>query len=251
MRLEVDIRISVAAPQRRFELHAAFESSRDRVVLFGPSGAGKSLTLQAIAGLLRPRSGRIALAGRVLYDSDAGIDLPARSRRVGYLFQDGALFPHLNVERNIGFGLAPTLSSRLAPAAARQVEAMMVALDIEPLRASRPDELSGGQRQRVALARALVREPDVLLLDEPFSALDITLRDKVRVELAQLRDRIGVPMALVSHDLDDVRLFADTLVVFEPGRVAQVAHRSQTDIATLIALAQASMTRTAADAALR
>lgn len=241
MRLEVDIHISVAAPKRRFDLHAAFESTRDRLVLFGPSGAGKSLTLQAIAGLLRPRSGRIALAGRVLFDSVAGIDLPARERRVGYLFQDGALFPHMNVESNIGFGLAPTVSARLAPAAMQKVEAMMRALDIEPLRASRPDELSGGQRQRVALARALAREPDVLLLDEPFSALDITLRDKVRIELAQLRDRIKVPMALVSHDLDDVRLFADTLVVFEPGRVAHVAHRGGADAAALEALAQASM----------
>ncbi|MEO7152734.1 MAG: ATP-binding cassette domain-containing protein [Burkholderiaceae bacterium] len=217
MPLEVDLRIRVAAPRRHFELAARFASSRDRIVLFGPSGVGKTLTLHAIAGLLRPVSGRIAIGGRVVYDSAAGIDLPARSRGVGYLFQDGALFPHLDVERNIGFGLVEGLAARPDAAGRRKVDALMRAFDIFELRASRPDELSGGQRQRVALARALVREPALLLLDEPFAALDIALREQVRDELLRVRERFGVPMLLVTHDLDDVRRCADALVLFEPG----------------------------------
>ena len=242
MPLEVDIHIRALAPRRRFDLHAVFASERDRMVLFGPSGAGKSLTLQAIAGLLRPLAGRIVIGGRVVFDSALGIDLPARRRRVGYLFQDGALFPHLDVERNIGFGLARGPTWALDAADARKVVDTMQALDIHDLRASRPDELSGGQKQRVALARALVREPELLLLDEPFAALDMALREQIRAELMRVREQFGVPMVLVSHDLDDVRLLADTLVVFGSGRVTQVAHRApeSADAGALEALARAS-----------
>ena len=225
MELEVDIEVSLGHGAQRFALSARFTSVRERLVLFGPSGVGKSVTLQAIAGLLRPARGRIALGGRVLFDSAAGIDLPARERRIGYLFQDHALFPHMSVARNIAFGLMPTLPRRLDAATKARVEHVMNALDIAALGSRRPHELSGGQHQRVALARALVREPDVLLLDEPFSALDATLRTRVRTELEAVRERFGVPMVLISHDLEDVARLADTLVLFEPGRVVRVAHR--------------------------
>ena len=224
MKLDVDVRITLGEGARRFDLRACFASAQARLVLFGPSGAGKSVTLQMLAGLLRPDAGRIVLDGRVLFDSQARIDVPARERRIGYLFQDYALFPHLNVERNIAFGLMPLLARRIDAATRERVDSMMQALDISALGKRLTHELSGGQRQRVALARALVREPDVLLLDEPFSALDTSLRARVRAELEDIRRRFEVPMVLISHDLDDAQHFADTLVVFEPGCVTDVVH---------------------------
>ncbi|MDE2095340.1 MAG: ATP-binding cassette domain-containing protein [Burkholderiales bacterium] len=241
MELEVDIDVTLGRGAQRFALSARFASLRERLVMFGPSGVGKSVTLQAIAGLLRPARGRIVLGGRVLFDSAAGIDLPARERRIGYLFQDHALFPHLSVARNIAFGLTPTLPWRLDGATQARVERVMRALDIAALGPRRAHELSGGQHQRVALARALVREPDVLLLDEPFSALDATLRARVRAELEAVRERFGVPMVLISHDLEDVARLADTLVLFEPGRVASVAHRDAREPEALVRLAAASL----------
>lgn len=237
MELEVDIDVSLGHGAQRFALSAQFASLRERLVLFGPSGVGKSVTLQAIAGLLRPVRGRIALGGRVLFDSAAGIDLPARERRIGYLFQDHALFPHMSVARNIAFGLMPTLPWRIDAATRARVERVMQALDIAALGPRRAHELSGGQHQRVALARALVREPDVLLLDEPFSSLDARLRTRVRTELEAVRERFGVPMVLISHDLEDVARLADTLVLFEPGRVVQVVHRDAGEPDRLVRLA--------------
>jgi molybdate transport system ATP-binding protein len=235
MKVQVDIRMVFGqqpnasdarrSASDRFELHAQFETTRDRTVLFGPSGAGKTLTLQAIAGLLRPISGRIVVGGRVLFDAGAGINLPARDRRIGYVFQDGALFPHLSVAANIAFGLTPTFGWRPSARAQATVDQLLSHLDITELRWRFPHELSGGQRQRVAIARALVREPALLLLDEPFAALDGALRARVRVELEHIRQRFNVPMLLVSHDLDDVRQCADTLVRYEAGRVAQVTER--------------------------
>ena len=224
MKIDVDIHLSLGEGGRSFQLHARFESASDRLVLFGASGVGKTLTLQAMAGLLRPDRGHVRLGDRLLFDQARGIDIPARERGVAYVFQDYALFPHLSVARNIAFGLMPTLPWRMSAATNRRVAEVMKALDIAELAQRRPQTLSGGQRQRVALARALIREPDLLLLDEPFSALDMTLRGRVRTELDDIRQRFGVPMVLISHDLDDVRQFADTLVLYEAGRVAQVVH---------------------------
>ena len=241
MKIAVDITLALGRAPQAFGLSAQFASSTARAVLFGPSGAGKSLTLQAIAGLVRPDAGRIVLGERVLFDSAAGIDLPARARRVGYLFQEHALFPHLNVARNIAFGLLPALPWRTPASASVKVARVMQQLALHGLAERRPHELSGGQRQRVALARALVCEPDVLLLDEPFAALDPALRASVRSELEGIRQRFGVPMLLISHDLDDVRDLADTLVLFEPGRVAAVAHAPPADRGALLALARASI----------
>jgi molybdate transport system ATP-binding protein len=240
MKLLVDIRISLGGASRRFDLEARFESAEDRVVLFGPSGAGKSVTLQALAGLLRPDAGRIVLGDRVLFDKAAGIDLPARERQVGYLFQDYALFPHMNVERNVAFGLTGNFGHRMDAATAQRVDGVLQALDIAALRRNLPRELSGGQRQRVALARALVCEPKVLLLDEPFAALDTPLRHRVRDELEDIRRRFSIPIVMISHDLEDVRRCADTVVLFRAGRVTQVAHREGPDDARLVGLAESS-----------
>ena len=230
--IDVDIGMAVGAGAHRFELNARFASTRDRIVLFGPSGAGKTLTLQAIAGLLRPQRGRIVVGDRVLFDRTRGIDVPARQRRIGYLFQDGALFPHLSVAANVGFGLMPTFGWRLNEADRAAVDEVLRKLEIDHLRQHFPHELSGGQRQRVAMARALVREPALLLLDEPFAALDGALRARVRDELEDIRRRFGVPMLLISHDLDDVRHLADALVLYAPGRVVQVAERREPEGST-------------------
>jgi molybdate transport system ATP-binding protein len=244
MKLGVDIHVAIGDRERRFELRARFESHHDRVVLFGPSGVGKSLTLQAIAGLVRPQAGRIVLGDRVLFDSALGIDVPARERGLGYLFQDLALFPHMSVVRNIAFGLTPTLPAfgrGLGAGTRDRVERVMAALDIAALGERQPHQLSGGQRQRVALARALVRDPALLLLDEPFSALDSALRTRVRRELGEIRERFGVPLLLISHDVDDVTQLADTLVLFEPGRTTRVAQRGAVGTPTLAEIATASL----------
>ena len=231
--LQVDVQLEARSRGRRFALPVRFASSRPRIVLFGPSGVGKSLTLQAIAGLVRPRSGRIALGDRVLFDSTAAIDRPARQRQLGYVFQDYALFPHLDVAHNIAFGTLGIFRRSLPAQTRADVARMAEALGIGHLLDSRPATLSGGQRQRVALARALLRPPQLLLLDEPFAALDIALRSRVRDELDTLRLRHAVPLVLITHDIEDVRRFADTLVLLGPDGVAQVAHRDEADVVAL------------------
>ncbi len=222
MKLAVDIDVTLRSGRRSFRLNVAFSTADDRVVIFGPSGAGKSVTIQAIAGLIRPTRGRVQLGERVLFDSASRIDLPSRERRVGYLFQDYALFPHLTVEENVAFPLQRLLRWRLGDEDHRAVRDMLDLFELMPLAHSLPRDLSGGQRQRVALARALIREPEVLLLDEPFSALDITLRARVRQELADLQTRFRIPLVVITHDVDDVKMFAETLVVYGLGQVSRV-----------------------------
>jgi molybdate transport system ATP-binding protein len=222
-RLEVDFSVTLRSGQRSFALQVRFASEQNRIVLFGPSGAGKTATLRAIAGLLRPAQGRIAAGGRVLFDAARGIDLAPRLRRVGYVFQDYALFPHLNVRDNVGYGLRRgLLRGWFADAAARKrIDAMLDLFDLGALAAMPTRELSGGQRQRVALARALIVEPTLLLLDEPFAALDVRLRDRMREELRELQMRFAVPLVLITHDLMDVQKLAETLVVIEMGQVTR------------------------------
>jgi molybdate transport system ATP-binding protein len=222
MKLSVDIDVTLRSAHRSFELNVAFASGDDRVVIFGPSGAGKSVTIQAIAGLVHPERGRVQLGDRVLFDSAAKIDVPSRDRRVGYLFQDYALFPHLTVEENVAFPLKQLLQWRLSAEERRVVRDMLELFELTHFAGSLPRDLSGGQRQRVALARALVRAPEVLLLDEPFSALDIMLRDRVRQELAELQARFRIPLVVITHDVDDVKMFAETLVVYGLGEVSRV-----------------------------
>lgn len=220
MRLELDVRRRFATDGRVFELHAQLSCAHDVTVVFGPSGSGKSVTLQAVAGLLRPDAGVIRLGGRVLFDAQRGIDLPARLRRVAYVFQDYALFPHLSVARNVAFPLTRWWQRRPPAAIAARVAEMLDSFEIGHLAGSYPAQLSGGQRQRVALARALVGEPELLLLDEPFSALDPLLRERMRQELLRLRSRFQVPMVVITHDPDDVASLADEVIVFRDGRVA-------------------------------
>jgi iron(III) transport system ATP-binding protein len=186
-----------------------------RTAIVGPSGSGKTTLLRIIAGFETPDAGRVTLGGRVLCDGQAAV--PAHHRRIGFVVQDGALFPHLTVAQNIGFGLARDEPGRDA----RIAELLeMVELDAALLR-RKPDELSGGQQQRVALARALARKPQLMLLDEPFSALDTGLRDATRKAVAQVLNAAGITTILVTHDQPEALSFADQVAVMHEGRLLQ------------------------------
>jgi molybdate transport system ATP-binding protein len=221
----VSHRFSVEIMKRlpEFTLEVAWSAGDGVAVLFGPSGAGKTLTLQCLAGLIRPDAGRIVVDDRVLFDSAAGVDLPAQHRRVGYVFQGYALFPHLTVGQNVAFGL------RDRPRAERQrrVAEVMERLGLGGLEHRRPGELSGGQRQRVALGRALAIDPALLLLDEPLSALDAPLRRSLRDELRTILSGWGTAAVLVTHDFTEAYQLADRIVIYERGRVIQSAPRAE------------------------
>lgn len=222
MWLELDIRRTFEAPGQRFTLDVQLQCSERQVVLFGPSGAGKSLTLKAIAGLLRPHDGHVRLGGATLFDAAQGIHLPPQRRRLGYVFQDYALFPHLTVRQNIAFGLRRGWFNPRRREADPEVERWMAALRIEHLAQLVPAQLSGGQRQRTALARALVTRPQALLLDEPFAALDHALRDHLRQELQGVLEATEIPLLLISHDPVDVAMFGQQVVELVDG---QAKHR--------------------------
>jgi molybdate transport system ATP-binding protein len=199
-----------------FSLDVAFTTPETGVTaIFGPSGCGKSTILAAVAGLLRPQSGRVALEGRALLDTEAGIVLPPEQRRCAVVFQDARLFPHLSVETNLRYGL------RRAPAGVEGpgFEEVVELLGIKTLLARRPGKLSGGERQRVALGRALLARPRLLLMDEPLAALDAARRVEVLPFLARLRDAARIPILYVTHALDEVDALADRLVLMQSGRV--------------------------------
>ncbi|NCD25383.1 MAG: ATP-binding cassette domain-containing protein [Deltaproteobacteria bacterium] len=230
------ITAQVRSRDTAFQLDAHFSAASRRVALFGPSGSGKSLTLMALAGLLTPQGGRIAVRGRTFFDAQDGIDVPARKRRVGFVFQDYALFPHLSVRDNVAFGLKPVFGYP-RPAHRARIDELLELCGLKDLAARKPHQISGGQRQRTALARALAPNPDLLLLDEPFTALDQPLRQRMRAELSTILNRFDTPMVLVSHDLDDIDHFAQTLVAFGHGQVLDVidyATRRQTESARAI-----------------
>ncbi len=217
------LEVAVRRRLREFALDAAFTAGDEIVVLFGPSGAGKSVTLQTIAGVLRPDAGRIVAKGRVLFDSAARVDLPPQRRRVGYVPQNYGLFPHLSVEQNVAYGLRPVRDGDRE----ERVRSLLELMHLEGLAARRPHELSGGQQQRVALARAMALHPDILLLDEPFAALDTAIRAGLRDELIELQRRSGLTVVLVTHDLSDAFLLGDRMAVLDAGRVLQQGTREE------------------------
>ena len=232
MSFDVDIDKTVRGDQRSFRLRVRFRASARRSVIFGPSGAGKSLTLQALAGLLTPDAGRIAFDGETLFDKAAGIDVPARARGFGYLFQDYALFPKLNVRQNIAFGLNTGLRNPSPRVRDDAIERWLDAFELGEVAAQRPAELSGGQRQRTALARALVHGPRALLLDEPFSALDPALRDRMRAELDELLQRIDIPVVMITHDPEDVAWFGDETLYLRDGAITEAPTAPERRVST-------------------
>ena len=211
MRIEVD----VARPLGAFHLEATFESEAVVTALFGRSGCGKTTVLNMIAGLLRPERGRIAVADRILYDSSSGIDVPPERRRIGYVFQDGLLLPHLSVRQNLLYGRFFT------PQAERwaDVSQVVALLDLAPLLERRPHHLSGGEKQRVAIGRALLASPRLLLMDEPLASLDAGRRGEVLYYIERLRDELRIPIVYVSHAIEEVVRLAENMVLLSEGGV--------------------------------
>ncbi|MBI2761776.1 MAG: ABC transporter ATP-binding protein [Chloroflexi bacterium] len=197
--------------------------NRELMVLFGHSGSGKSLTLRAIAGLLRPDSGRIALDGSPLFDTAARVDVPPQRRSVGMVVQSYALFPHLTVRQNVAFGLHGLDGDERCA----RTDELLSKLQISDLAGRRPDRISGGQAQRVALARALATRPRLLLLDEPFSALDSAIRVGLRREITRLKRDLGLTIVFVTHDIREAYNLADKVAVFDSGVILQTGTRDE------------------------
>ncbi|WP_444676936.1 ABC transporter ATP-binding protein [Halomonas sp. E19] len=213
-RLEVAVQQAGPIPlDARFHCEAG-----ELLALVGPSGSGKTSLLRAIAGLMTPRSGRIACGENAWLDTATGVDLEPQRRRIGLVFQDYALFPHLTARDNIRIALRHLEPAQRSEQAAR----WLARVHLDGLGERYPAQLSGGQRQRVALARALAREPRVLLLDEPFSAVDQVTRRRLQRELTRLREQIRIPIVLVTHDLDEAMALADRLCVLHGGKSLQI-----------------------------
>ena len=202
-----------------FQLDVRFEAENGVLSLLGASGCGKSMTLKCIAGIAKPDKGRIVLDGVILFDSEKKIDLPPQKRRVGYLFQQYALFPNMTVEQNIMAGVRDKKKARLL------ADDMIRRMRLTGLEHHRPHQLSGGQQQRTALARILVNEPEVLLLDEPFSALDSHLRFQMEAEVRAIVQSFGKPVLMVSHSQDEVYRLSDRVAVMGSGRVECIGPR--------------------------
>ncbi|HIJ79532.1 MAG: ATP-binding cassette domain-containing protein [Desulfobulbaceae bacterium] len=205
----LEIKLTQKLPNYELDVVLRCEPGR-LLALVGPSGAGKTTIVRAVAGLAKPDQGFIALGPEVWYDSKASIWLPPQKRGLGYVFQEFTLFPHLTVEKNVAFAAVDK----------RRVGELLAMFGIGELAARRPQEISGGERQRVALAQALAREPKVLLLDEPFSALDIATRKQLQAELKELKASLNLPIIHVTHDLQEAMLLADDIVAIEAGRLS-------------------------------
>jgi molybdenum ABC transporter ATP-binding protein len=215
--LDADLAVRFRHRLTRLELDVELEVGRETLALVGPSAAGKSSVLRTVAGLLSPDHGQITLGGRMLLDTGGGVDVTPDGRRVGLVFQDGALFPHLTVAQNVAYGL-PNRRRRAQPAEAHR---LLERFGIAHLAGARPRSLSGGERQRVALVRAVASDPQALLLDEPLSALDPATKGAVAHELGQHLRSLRLPAILVSHDFTDVAALADRIAVMESGHIVQ------------------------------
>jgi molybdate transport system ATP-binding protein len=209
------LRVDIVKQLGEFSLEASFESQGRVTGLFGASGAGKTSLINLIAGLLKPDRGIIALDGETLDDTAAGIHVPPHRRRIGYVFQDARLFPHLDIRQNLDYGRR---MNRLADDPAQRTRVTEL-LDIGNLLDRRPGKLSGGERQRVALGRALLSKPKLLLLDEPLGSLDEGRKEEILPYLMRLRDEANVPMVYVSHDAAEMRQLATQIVMLRRGRV--------------------------------
>ncbi len=215
----MSIKVCIKKKYRDFQLDVDFASAGRRIGILGASGCGKSLTLKSIAGLIRPDSGFISVDDRVLLDAETKTDIKAQKRNVGYLFQEYALFPNMTVRQNIMTALSV---KRDRDDELADIETILDGFGLADVGDHRPDELSGGQKQRCALARMLAAKPYLLLLDEPFSAMDAFLREGMRLELIRILDKYDRPVIMVSHDRDELYQMCDYLVLMDNGRV--IAH---------------------------
>jgi len=200
-----------------FSVSVAFQGDSGVTALFGPSGSGKTSIVAMIAGLTTPDRGRVVIDGETVFDYGKSINVPAHRRRIGYVFQDGRLFPHLSVARNLDYGRWMTG----LPRDEAQFKHVTDLLDIAPLVDRRPGALSGGERQRIALGRALLMKPRLMLLDEPLASLDARRKSEILPYLVRLRDDTKLPMIYVSHDAGEVKLLASRVVLLEDGRVVR------------------------------
>jgi molybdate transport system ATP-binding protein len=212
------LQVSLKKKVDGFGLAIEWEIDNELAVLFGSSGMGKSMTLQLVAGLMKPDDGRVSLDDKVYFDSSTRTDVPPQDRPFGYVFQNLALFPHMTVIGNILYG-AP-----LAPKHEKMDRAleMINAFKLTGLEGRYPNEISGGQKQRVAVARALIRRPRVLLLDEPFSALDRPLRMEMRSFLIEVKKEFNIPVIMVTHDFEEASAIANKVIIYDHGRIAQI-----------------------------
>lgn len=206
-----------------FNLDAELSLGRELMTILGPSGAGKTMTLQCIAGLTRPDEGCIELGGRVLFDSAQGINLPPQKRRVGFVFQNYALFPHMTINENIAYSIRHLPKLEMLD----KVSRLLGMMNISALSGRYPRQLSAGQQQRVAIARALAPDPEILLLDEPFSALDSQLRERLELELLELQRDYKGSMLLVTHDLSEGYKLGSRVAIYHGGRIAQCDTRQR------------------------
>ena len=216
MAIELDIQKNF----KGFSLDVRLKGQDGPIGILGASGSGKSMTLRSIAGIETPDSGRIIINGKTVFDSEAKINLKPQERRVGYLFQNYALFPHMNVADNIGYGL----KIRKVPKAdiKKKVKEMLELVQLEGFQKRKPAELSGGQKQRVAIARALANNPRVLLLDEPLGALDLQLRRTMQLELKRLQKKLGITFIYITHDQEEAINMSDRIVVMNQGQFEQI-----------------------------
>jgi molybdate transport system ATP-binding protein len=208
----------------KFSLNAEFGLSAPWTVLFGPSGVGKTSVMRMLAGLIRPDEGLVKLGGRILLETRNGIFVPPGSRGIGFVTQRPALFQHMNVTENVGFGLNSVSFGERK----ERVEAILELLEVAPLASRKPADLSGGEQQRIALARTLAPEPWMVLLDEPFSALDASLKERILPKLASWLNERKIPAFYVSHDLAEAYQTAADVIVMQDGSVA--AHGSARDV---------------------
>lgn len=221
-RLYVNIQNSFSFAKRSFFLDVEFASNQKRIAITGPSGSGKSLLLQSIAGLITPEQGKISFDDVVFLDVEKKINQKPQTRNISYLFQHYNLFPHLTVWQNIAFPLTKGIFNPRHKSHFLQVEEWLERFELTGLGDFYPEKLSGGQQQRVALARALIKQPQILLLDEPFSALDYQLRNKIRNQIDEWQRKLNITVIIVSHDPEDISQFGNSIIELKNGHGSEI-----------------------------
>jgi molybdate transport system ATP-binding protein len=220
-------RFPATAGSDAFELDIQLSAPPGIIVILGPSGSGKSLTLNCVAGFARPDEGRILVNDKLFFDAAAKVNTPPQQRHCGYIFQDHALFPHMTVRENLGFAASAARTAGRGLVRRRRINELLEAFELTGLANRKPIQISGGERQRAALARILVSEPQILLLDEPTRGLDARLRQTFYDILRQTQERLGVPMLLVTHDVEECFALADFICLMQRGRFLQAAARDE------------------------